>query len=417
MSPAPKRRISGTTGAGKARLEPVPSILKTESTHGSVPVGLQGRIPALDGLRGIAILLVLLWHGFFGVASDSRVVSNLLAVGTLSWSGVDLFFVLSGFLIGGILLDARDSNSYFKTFYIRRAFRILPLYGLIIGLYCLYRLHYLPLPGSGEIPLAGGIPLASYLTFTQNFWMAYLGAWGSIIMMATWSLAVEEQFYLTIPILVRKLDRSRLTLVLIFVVISAPLLRVFLLFNVPHGDLADYLLMPCRADALCLGVLSAILVRSRRGWDFLLGKRTLLYSTTCGLLLVLAWFSYKQYGQTATPMVTFGFSVLGLFYTCCLLIALMKTRTSERVLCNRRLMELGGIAYCVYLVHTPLIVAARRLTPICFPFLRKLPIPYVVGIEVLLGGLLGIVASVAIAKISWRFFEQPMLRRGHAYKF
>jgi peptidoglycan/LPS O-acetylase OafA/YrhL len=411
MSPALKRKNSRSVSVREAHPEPEPCSPKTELNQELVPVGLRGRIPALDGLRGIAILLVLLWHGVFGVGS-----SNLLAVGKLSWSGVDLFFVLSGFLIGGILLDARDSKAFFKTFYVRRAFRILPLYGLIIGLYGLYRLRYL-FPASGGFPPGVGIPLASYLSFTQNFWMAYLGAWGSTIVMATWSLAVEEQFYLTIPILIRKLQRSRLTLVLILIVIGAPLLRIFLLFKLPHGNLADYLLMPCRADALCLGVLSAILVRSRRGWDFLLARRTLLYFVTSGLLMVLGWFSYKQYGQTSTPMVTFGFSVLALFYTCCLLIALMKTKISERMLCNRRLMELGGIAYCVYLVHTPLIVAGHRLIPICIPFLRKLSILHVLGIELLLGGLVGIVVSVAIAKISWHFFEQPLLRRGHAYKF
>jgi peptidoglycan/LPS O-acetylase OafA/YrhL len=86
------------------------------------------RVPALDGLRGVAILLVLLRHSFFGLESQSSLLSAFLAAGRLTWSGVDLFFVLSGFLIGGILLDARKSPRYFSTFYIRRAYRILPLY-------------------------------------------------------------------------------------------------------------------------------------------------------------------------------------------------------------------------------------------------------------------------------------------------
>src|SRR5246127_3054402 len=98
------------------------------------------RIPALDGLRGIAIGLVLLRHAIFGVTSvegiesHSSLISALVASGQLPWSGVDLFFVLSGFLIGGILLDARPSPRYFQTFYIRRAYRILPLYFLVIAL-------------------------------------------------------------------------------------------------------------------------------------------------------------------------------------------------------------------------------------------------------------------------------------------
>lgn len=93
------------------------------------------RIPALDGLRGLAILLVLLWHCLFAEFTPIALIRKLLFVGKLSWSGVDLFFVLSGFLIGGILLDARSSPRYFQTFYLRRAFRILPLYFLVLSLY------------------------------------------------------------------------------------------------------------------------------------------------------------------------------------------------------------------------------------------------------------------------------------------
>jgi uncharacterized membrane protein YcfT len=87
---------------------------RTEFTRGLSLIGSTGRIPALDGLRGIAILLVLLWHVVFGLHPDSKLLTNLLAVGKLSWSGVDLFFVLSGFLIGGILLDRKIPSATSK---------------------------------------------------------------------------------------------------------------------------------------------------------------------------------------------------------------------------------------------------------------------------------------------------------------
>jgi peptidoglycan/LPS O-acetylase OafA/YrhL len=123
------------------------------------------RIPGLDGLRGIAILLVLLRHSFFGMETGSRFLAKILAAGQLTWSGVDLFFVLSGFLIGGILLDARESPRYFQTFYIRRAYRIFPLYGVITALFLMRHLPFHLLPGRfGDVsPLTCEIACAAYL--------------------------------------------------------------------------------------------------------------------------------------------------------------------------------------------------------------------------------------------------------------
>jgi peptidoglycan/LPS O-acetylase OafA/YrhL len=159
----------------------------------------RGRIPVLDGLRGIAILLVLLYHGLFTIRFESVPLVRLSAIGKLSESGVDLFFVLSGFLIGGILLDVKDSPHYFKTFYVRRAYRILPLYMAVLGI-CLLRLisfHLFPDWFGSRQPK--NIPFLSYVFFFQNFWMAFLGSFGLAFLSPTWSLAVGEQFYLTVP--------------------------------------------------------------------------------------------------------------------------------------------------------------------------------------------------------------------------
>ena len=133
------------------------------------------RIPALDGLRGVAILLVLLRHAVFGVSSVQGIETHspatflFLAAGQLTWSGVDLFFVLSGFLIGGILLDARPSPRYFQTFYLRRAYRILPLYFVVIGLSLLPHLlaEFSLARAARTSPLP--IPWWAYALFIQNF--------------------------------------------------------------------------------------------------------------------------------------------------------------------------------------------------------------------------------------------------------
>lgn len=138
------------------------------------------RVPELDGLRGLAILLVLIWH--YGLAvlkiPIGLFAGPLILILNLAWSGVDLFFVLSGFLIGGILLDNREAPYYFKAFYTRRIFRIFPLYFMWLAIFALVVL--LALPSAPATPAAwlwgSPLPWWSYVTFTQNFVMSSIGA-------------------------------------------------------------------------------------------------------------------------------------------------------------------------------------------------------------------------------------------------
>ena len=351
-------------------------------------------------------MLVLLCHSVFCMESSSRVLTKLLAAGLLTWSGVDLFFVLSGFLIGGILLDARESPRYFQTFYIRRAYRIFPLYGVMTFLFLMRHLPFRLLPGHfGDVsPLT--IPWWSYVTLTQNFWMAQQGWYGAVAMAVTWSLAVEEQFYLTIPLLVRMIRPGRLLHVLALVVAGAPLLRILIRYTLPHGDYACYVLMPCRADALCMGVLSAMLVRDKRAWNLLLDKRKILFGLTAVLFAGVVFMTYRGYAQFSAPMTTFGYSWLAFFYTGCLLIA-VSTSDGPRLLRNPTLIGLGTLAYCTYLFHYPMIHASRRLLELRLsPDNARLP-----------GGLLGVALTLMIATLSWRFFERPLLRRGHKHVY
>ena len=374
------------------------------------------RIPALDGLRGIAILLVLLRHAIFGVTSvqgieaHSRFASFVIACGQLSWSGVDLFFVLSGFLIGGILLDARSSPRYFQTFYIRRAYRILPLYFLVIGLSLLPHLlaqfsaaraaHTTPLP----------LPWWSYATFTQNFWMAYLGVFGPSGMGITWSLAIEEQFYLSIPLLIRNVRPRNLVIVLLMVIACAPWLRVLLHSSMTYPGLASYVLMPTRADALCLGVLAALLVRNEVFWNWLQSNRRTLWSVTGVFFVGVAYMTWQGYDALSFAMTTWGFSWLATFYTCILLIAVSSSRGPvSRILQNPSLMRLGTLAYCSYLVHVAIMNALRHPLKAHFP---EFPVA-----AWLVGGILGIALTLAVAALSYKYFEKPLLKRGHQYSY
>jgi peptidoglycan/LPS O-acetylase OafA/YrhL len=368
-----------------------------------------GRIPELDGLRGIAILLVLLWHGLFGQSAGSPIVGRLLRVGKLSWSGVDLFFVLSGFLIGGILLDARESPRYYSTFYARRAYRILPLYAAMLGLYFLSL--FVPFGAWVGFDVVR-VPAWAFLTFAQNCWMAWAGNFDGGLG-PTWSLAIEEQFYLTLPFVIRNLRRKHLVVALSLVVVAAPILRTLLFFLVPHGDFAAYVLMPCRADALCLGVLSAILARDERDWKTLVSNRV-LYMVAAILFLVLAWLCFRLSDPFSMKMATFGYTLLALFYTCALLIALsLSSRAIKNVLTSKRLRQLGVIAYCTYLVHVPMLLFGYKLVRRYFPG----GIPHAGGIVLVLGGCIGLSLTLVIATLSWKFFEQPMLRKGQKYNY
>src|SRR5690242_13003150 len=164
------------------------------------------RIPQLDGLRGMAVALVILYH-YFSLdlqLTAGRLSGLLKSPFRMGWCGVDLFFVLSGFLIGGILLDARGSKGYFKTFYLRRFHRIFPLYYLWIASYVLIAFTFLPyLRGALRVEPEKWTMVPTYLFFVQNLVKKEFTWFASAWLSPLWSLAVEEQFYLVMPLLVR----------------------------------------------------------------------------------------------------------------------------------------------------------------------------------------------------------------------
>ena len=365
------------------------------------------RIKELDGLRGIAILLVLLCHSTFELHPSSKILSDLSSVGQLTWSGVDLFFVLSGFLIGGILLDARHSPQYFRTFYVRRAFRILPPYAGILSLF-LFRFVRPSAGALGEFS-PNHIPWLAYFTFTQNLWMAGLGSFGAGTMAATWSLAVEEQFYLTVPWIVRRITQRRLAIFLIVLIGTVPVVRTVLYLFVRTGSFADYVLMPCRADALGVGVLVALLVRNPRWYGFTLANRSVLKKIALTFLVALAIMTPQGFAFSGV-MVTLGYSCLAFFYGSILLVALTgASPVLARILRNKALMQLGTLAYFTYLFHLLFMEAARRLLVLSMAHSSDL-IRFA-------GGWLGICLTLFCAAFSWRYFESPLLRKAHSYKY
>jgi peptidoglycan/LPS O-acetylase OafA/YrhL len=366
---------------------------------------LAGQIPELDGIRGLAIALVLAHHLFAQTirAAPGTVAADLVTAMSLSWSGVDLFFVLSGFLIGGILLDAKESKNYFRTFYARRVGRIFPAYYCILGV-------LIVLAGIGAFPYRAPrvIPVWSYLTYTQNFPMAIFRIFEPEWIGATWSLAVEEQFYLILPLVILLLSRRSLAVSIAACVAMAPAFREYLHLHGAHF-LAIYTLLPCRMDSLLLGVLVASAARNERLWA-LFGKYKLVFVLALVLLgCALAELSLQNRDNTIMSGV--GYSLIALFYACLLATVIwFPDSLFGRLSRLRPLRHLGGIAYGVYLVHPAINLLAHGF------FLHALPV--IDGVKSLGVTLLGLALSIGVALLSWEHFERPIVnsvRRHFSY--
>jgi peptidoglycan/LPS O-acetylase OafA/YrhL len=370
------------------------------------------RIPELDGLRGVAIGLVIITHYFTAPLTAQRPnpLAYLQIATRLSWSGVDLFFILSGFLIGGILLDARSSSNYFKVFYIRRACRILPIYLIFCGSIALcYRYVY-----PSNFPLLDWLfrfpmPWYSYLTFTQNFWMAHFNTLGPASLAITWSLAIEEQLYLTLPALIRFVRPATLPYLLFAGILAAPVFRVALLIWWPHLQTALYALLPSRMDALLLGTLAAWVVRNPAVWDLLVARRRMLWSLFAILAAGLLYFTTTS-SYYSVPTASVGYDWLALFYLTALLLVLTHPNSwLGRAMRQRWLMGLGTIAYATYLIHVLVYGLCMNYIRHHGPFLQNLP-----DLWTTLGAL---VLTVVLAKLSWWIFEQKFVRFGHKFKY
>jgi peptidoglycan/LPS O-acetylase OafA/YrhL len=373
------------------------------------------RIPELDGLRGIAIGMVLFFHYFQlpWITRPGSVFVYLQAAASLTWSGVDLFFVLSGFLIGGILLDARASTNYFRVFYMRRFFRIVPVYAAILFAFPLLLAAAQRIHSDGFHWLtANGLPWYSYWTFTQNFWMAHAMSLGPNTLAATWSLAIEEQFYLTLPLVVRLFTGRRLITCVLIGICAAPVLRVALGLLWHHNWIARFALMPCRADALLLGVLAAILLRDAR-WRERIQRSNRPFAILIPILLLgLAALTIWSPSVGSPAVQSAGYTWLALFYVSVLLYALTRPGSIlSRALRLPWLGWLGGIAYGTYLLH-------QMMQGMLFALLWRSD-PSITGGYTLLTTLAALILTLVIARLSWNYFEHPLVKIGHrsGYKF
>jgi peptidoglycan/LPS O-acetylase OafA/YrhL len=317
------------------------------------------------------------------------------------WSGVDLFFVLSGFLIAGILLQNVSAKNYFSTFYLRRAARIIPLYVLIV--FVLVAVIYLA-PRLGADELADSVdkhlPLWSYLTFTQNFlyagWVKFDDPWIDV----TWSLAVEEQFYIALSLLVRNLSKKKLLILAIALIIIAPILRFY-----ASNEMVAYVLPLHRADALMFGVLLALAWQADKGKEFLHKHAAALRWSCFFLFLVVAYLTYKQtwIGDA------WGHFWLAIFYCNFIVLALIQNdRAGKFNPFNSKILEWFGLrSYGIYLFHKPV----QILIPFVLGWLLHQTLsPWIVI-------LIYTIILFVVSEVSYRVFEKPIMSWGHRFKY
>jgi peptidoglycan/LPS O-acetylase OafA/YrhL len=337
---------------------------------------MQARLPQLDGIRGIAILMVILHNESvkYPMLSLDRLFTN-------GWMGVDLFFVLSGFLITGILLDSKQSEDYFRNFYIRRCLRIWPLY--YASLFFMFVVVPFVRPDESATVFAErSSPWWSYPFYLQNF-LVPIPDKATGLLGVTWSLAIEEQFYLAWPLVIRFASMAALRRIALIVICLSPALRLWM---VAQG-MQIYSNTFSRLDGLMAGALLAAVIRSR---DF---EPSRSLGKAWGAFLVLGPLAFAITSVEARWIV---FSMSALASVALVYVALYsRQRWLQAFLTNRFLVYTGAISYGLYLLHKIPFNLGRLLNLDDYPAVA---------------GPLLLAVSYGVATLSWFILEKPYLK-------
>ncbi len=384
-----------------------PFTVTMDRSAGEVDRSLErGHILALDGLRGVAILLVVACH----FVSNLRITADgwawpLVAFAHAGWAGVDLFFVLSGFLITGILIDARGSNSYFKAFYARRALRILPAYyGFLFVIFVVLPLLHI---SAGDNAMLARQHQGWYWLHLTNVMMALdeLSGYGPYPSTLFWSLAVEEQFYFIWPAVVAVCSTNTLRKVCIGGILGCILLRIIGgLSGVPGSALS--VIPITRGDTLFVGGLLAI--EYRRG---ALGRYA-RFAKVAGLVAVLLLLTFTGvYGQLDyldRGTVMFGSIAIMVLGAAAVMTGITSPKESRgsSALRSGVLRFFGRYSYAIYIVHTAVLAALDHYRPFAMlPRFGGFALP-----TQALWALSYVGLSTGLAVLSWHLVEKHFLR-------
>jgi peptidoglycan/LPS O-acetylase OafA/YrhL len=371
------------------------------------------RLPALDGLRGLAVLLVIIFHADFyfgGPFASGGIAAPLSAIIGAGWVGVPLFFVLSGFLITGILYDTKGAAGYLSSFFARRALRILPLYVGFVGVLTLVSL--LQARSTGHAPFLQLQDSLSLFGFYYNFRVAFVTHWAHSKVPHFWSLCVEEHFYLVWPFAVLLLSRLNLMRLCLVGLLTALLLRTIVVESGYWPQIA-YVATPCDLGGLLAGAFVALAIREERmrGHLFRYSSHVIVACTALLLGLLLYqhhFYSFSGPGVDGRLDLTIGIADVSVLFAAVLVFALQAPPHSRfrSWLESAWLTCVGQYSYAIYVFHFSILAIIVRLVLHSYPAAAALP-DYVTKPGLAITGAL---ISLGVARISYELFEKHFLR-------
>jgi peptidoglycan/LPS O-acetylase OafA/YrhL len=359
------------------------------------------RIPSLDGVRGLAILLVMFLH-FSDRSRPIGLVNRLYTQATgAGWAGVDLFFVLSGFLITGLLIDSRTSPRYFRDFYARRTLRIFPLYyACLVWWIVIAPFVHTSSAVHREVIAAMHRDQLWYWTYLSNWKMGLDGAWPLLGTSVYWSLAIEEQFYLVWPAIVRLSGERRLRYVCLALIAGAFAVRS-MQTAAGASPIFVYVSTFGRMDALAVGSLTAIALRdpARRERARKSAPWLLTLGVTC---LAAIWIWIGTFSEYHPLMQTAGFTILAITFGSLIVEAVRPASRIAGVFSSPVLRFFGKYSYAMYLFHETVTLEVVPRVPAGWI------IPGEMGAQVTGLGV-SMAATIALAWVSWHVWEKHFL--------
>jgi peptidoglycan/LPS O-acetylase OafA/YrhL len=350
-------------------------------------------ISELTGLRALAVLMVLLDHsaGLFQTRFLFEFAPKL-------WIGVEIFFVLSGFLITRILLLAKGSQNYFPAFYMRRVLRIWPLY------FCVLLAGFVLLYLNVDRHAANGLSPWPFILFIQNLQpISYL--WRIKQLDVTWSLAVEEQFYLVWPVVVAIFAPKRLLWVCVGLMVISPWIRImFVLASFEAPSL--YYNTLCRIDGLAAGACLALCCYHGLHMNRFFRGLCLVLAAV-GIPMTLAIVHTDAFLGNVTPW-TVTVTALASFGLVGVAIQAAPESMFCRVLRNSILQYVGEVSYGLYLLHRFIL---NPLTNVGMQWIHNALAHDAIML------LMGFALCLLAASLSWYYMERPVLRLKQRFKF